>query len=76
MPEDEVKTIAEISHEHFGTVLNAYYAIFIAIWVTLLVESWKRKQNSLANNWLMRDFYDATLERTEFRATYNIDVNT
>ena len=61
---------------HFGNYLNSYYGIFIALWCTLVVESWKRKQNKLANEWLIRDFSDATSERSEFKATFDIDSKT
>ena len=40
----------------FDTMGNVWYSIFIALWCTILVESWKRKQNAIANQWLMRDF--------------------
>ena len=43
------------------------------VWSTLVTESWKRKQNTLADKWLMRDFFDATLERPKFRPFLWID---
>jgi hypothetical protein len=43
------------------------FALIMIVWSTLVTESWKRKQNTLADKWLMRDFYDATLERPKFR---------
>lgn len=38
------------------SALNCLYSIMIALWTTWFVESWKRKENWLANRWLMRDF--------------------
>jgi len=55
---------------------NAYYCIMIAVWCTLFVESWKRKQNVIANKWLMRDFHDPTIERREYKASLTIDGTT
>lgn len=42
----------------------------------MFVESWKRKENMIANKWLMRDFQDATTERSEFRASIDVDRDT
>lgn len=33
----------------FDSDISAYYAIIVAIWATAFVESWKRKQNMLAD---------------------------
>lgn len=68
--------ISTLVSDHFGNYLNSYYGIFIAIWCTLAVESWKRKQNKLANVWLIRDFNDSTSERSEFKAVIDIDSST
>jgi len=46
------------------------------VWATLLHESWKRKQNLIANSWLVRDFHDATTERSDFRYETAIDPKT
>jgi anoctamin-8 len=73
---DDKMGISTFVSKHFGNYLNSYYGIFIAIWCTLAVESWKRKQNKLANVWLIRDFTDSTSERSEFKATYDIDSST
>lgn len=60
----------------FNTPLNSFYAIFVILWTTYFVESWKRKQNKIADMWLMRDYEDPTLEREEFKAAYYIDLET
>ena len=38
------------------SALNPLYSIFIALWSTFFVESWKRKEAYLANRWDVRDF--------------------
>ena len=43
------------------------YGICIMIWITLFHESWKRKQNYIGNEWLVRDFEDETTERNDFK---------
>lgn len=45
----------------------------MALWSTLYVESWKRKQNFLANRWLVRDYREISFARQEFKATLNVD---
>lgn len=62
--------------EAFNTPLNAFYAIFVVLWTTYFVESWKRKENKIGDMWLMRDYVDPTTEREEFRAAYIIDKQT
>jgi hypothetical protein len=52
------------------------YGVISMIWITLFHESWKRKQNYIANEWLVRDFKDATAERPEFQCESTIDPET
>lgn len=56
--------------------MNGFYAIFVVLWTTYFVESWKRKENKIADSWLMRDFQDPTTEREEFKAAMFIDQET
>ena len=60
----------------FNTPMNSFYAIFVVLWTTYFVESWKRKESKIADSWLMRDFQDPTTEREEFKAAYFIDAET
>jgi hypothetical protein len=39
---------------------NQIFCLVMIVWSTLVVESWKRKQNAIADTWLMRDFRDKT----------------
>jgi hypothetical protein len=63
LPEDDKINFVDVGVTIFDDMGNAYYCIVIAVWCTLFVESWKRKQNVIANMWLMRDFHDPTIER-------------
>ena len=56
--------------------LSIIYGIIIMIWVTLFNESWKRKQNYIGNEWLVRNFQDVTTERVDFRHESTIDPET
>ena len=60
----------------FNTPINAIYAVFVLLWTTLFVESWKRKEAKIADMWLMRNFEDPTQEREDFKAAYYIDQET
>lgn len=71
--EEEAK--AQIT-DGFNTPLNAFYAIFVVLWTTYFVESWKRKECKIGDTWLMRDYQDPTTEREEFKAAYFIDRET
>ena len=62
--------------EAFNTPLNCIYAIFVILWTTYFVESWKRKENKLGDMWLMRNFEDPSSEREEFKAAFLIDQET
>ena len=60
----------------FSSPLNILYSLCIMIWVTLFHESWKRKQNYIANEWLVRGYEDVTQERPEFKSELTIDPDT
>lgn len=60
----------------FDSDISAYYAIIVAIWSTILCESWKRKQNLLADIWLVRDFQDKTTMRKDYKSSYYINQQT
>ena len=55
------------------SVLNVVYSICIALWTTFFVESWKRKENWLANRWLVRDFKEVSFDRKEYKYKLGID---
>jgi hypothetical protein len=57
----------------FTTAGNSIYSILIALWTTLLCESWKRKESSLANKWLVRDYNSVAFERKDYKAALTID---
>jgi len=57
----------------FTTAGNSIYSILIALWTTLLCESWKRKESSLANKWLVRDYNSVAFERKDYKAAVTID---
>lgn len=52
------------------------YGIILTIWITLFHESWKRKQNAIGNEWLVRNFQDVTTEIPEFSHEVTIDPDT
>ena len=60
----------------FSSPLNILYSLCIMIWVTLFHESWKRKQNYIANEWLVRGYEDVTQERPQFKSELTIDPDT
>jgi len=62
--------------ESFNTLANIWYAVFLMIWTTWFVESWKRKQNIIGHKWLMREFHDSTTDRSDFKADLDVDVET
>jgi hypothetical protein len=39
----------------FDTPINGLFGLFIAIWATLFVQSWKRKQKTIAYIWGSED---------------------
>jgi hypothetical protein len=75
-PEDEQYTLTELMFNKLNDNNNLIYAVIIVFWSTIVVESWKRKEIYLADVWLMRDFFDPTLERPKFRPRLDIDEDT
>jgi hypothetical protein len=53
--------------------LNCLYSIIVALWTTIFVESWKRKQAYLANRWLVRDYKEVSFDRSQFKASFTVD---
>ena len=56
------------------SVWNTLYSMFIALWTTLFVESWRQKQVWLANRWLVQDFNQQSFDRKDFKASLNFDL--
>ena len=59
-----------------NTEVSIFYCIAVVIWMTLFNASWARKQNAIANEWLVRDFQDDTLETDSFQNEVEIDPDT
>lgn len=66
---------AETKHI-MASPLVVLYGIIVMLWITLMHESWKRKENSIANAWLVRNFEDATTEMPEYKCEISIDPDT
>ena len=46
-----------VEPDHYlANPLSIIYALIIMIWITLFTESWRRKQNYIGNEWLVRNF--------------------
>ena len=74
LSEDAVDVTAFL--DDTDSAINVLYSIFVALWTTFLVESWKRKQNFLANRWLVRDFVETSFDRKTFKASLDVDPDT
>ena len=61
---------------YLASPISILYGLCIMIWSTLFHESWKRKQNYIGNEWLVRGFQDATTERSDFKCEITIDPDT
>ena len=59
-----------------NTEVSFFYGVAVIIWLTLFIVSWRRKQNTIANEWLVRNFRDTTLESKEFKYDAEIDPDT
>ena len=67
----------DIEPDHYlANPLSIIYGLVIMIWITLFTESWRRKQNYIGNEWLVRSFQDATTERPDFKHEMTIDADT
>ena len=52
------------------------YGLIMMVWVTCFIESWKRKQNTIANAWLVRDVQTKATENGNFRSETMVDPDT
>ena len=48
---EETLTLPERAGVILFTPYNFYYAIFLAIWATIMMEVWKRRESELAHLW-------------------------
>ena len=71
--EDHEEFNSEAAQTALDNVINVFFIFIISIWATLFVEYWKRIQNSIANQWLVRNLQDDTMQRKEFIAAIGID---
>lgn len=47
--------------------LVPFFAIFVALWAVLMLESWKNKEATYAMKWGMSDYEDTEADRPEFK---------
>ena len=52
----------EPPEEWFNSPLSFVYGLIMMVWITLFNESWIRKENQIANEWLVRNYQDSTTE--------------
>ncbi len=57
----------------FNSRHNVFYALFIAVWVLVYVESWKRTSAAITSRWLAKDIEKESKERPEFISVENVD---
>ena len=69
----EAKNEERAWDQYLASPLAIIYGILIMLWITFFHESWKRKQNYIANEWLVRGFEDSTTELQDFRCEITID---
>lgn len=55
------------------TQWNIWYAVFVAIWATLLFEYWKRTQSTISHLWEMDSFTAVEKERESFKHDKSVD---
>ena len=55
---------------------NLLYCIILALWSTVMVEMWKRKEAEIAHIWHMKSFTGNDAERPEFKADFVVDQKT
>jgi ankyrin repeat protein len=57
----------------FGHALVPVYSLIITIWVTVIFEQWKRRENELAFSWNTTQFKLNEPQRIDFIGRYSID---
>ena len=58
------------------TPVNCLYCLMMAVWSTILMELWKRRQNEIAHIWGVRSYKSNENIRPEFKADLSIDSGT
>lgn len=52
---------------------NCLFCLILAVWSTVFIEVWKRRECEIAHNWNMSDYKGTDSERTDYVADYVID---
>ena len=55
---------------------NCLYCLILAVWSTVFIEMWKRRESEIAHMWNMKDFQDVDAEMPDYRAELVIDKKT
>ena len=55
------------------TPLCVIYCIILAIWATVMMEVWKRREHELAHIWNMKGYVGHDSERSDYQFEYVID---
>ena len=58
------------------TPWNSLYCIILALWSTIMVEMWKRKEHEIAHLWHMKGYKGVDSERPDYKADYVVDSKT
>jgi Calcium-activated chloride channel len=58
---------------NIDTPYSCLYCLVMAVWSTVLMEVWKRRQNEIAHLWNVANLNKSSEERDEFKADLMID---
>lgn len=54
-------------------ILTAFYSLLMTVWITVVFENWKRRQNELALIWNSQEKNNRKVERPQFKGYYKIE---
>jgi len=68
-----VLSVFQLSSMKIDHPLTLFYSLFVSIWITLMNQMWKRRENSLIHFWNMHDFRVKGIERLTYQ--HELDIN-
>eukprot|EP00826_Nyctotherus_ovalis_P010478 TRINITY_DN12759_c0_g1_i11.p1 TRINITY_DN12759_c0_g1~~TRINITY_DN12759_c0_g1_i11.p1 ORF type:complete len:558 (-),score=130.20 TRINITY_DN12759_c0_g1_i11:268-1941(-) len=71
-----VLSVFQLSTMTFDHPLILLYSLVVSLWITIMNQMWKRRENSLIRLWNMHDFRAKSTERKNYRHELDIDERT
>lgn len=71
-----VLSVFQLSTMTFDHPLILLYSLIVSLWITIMNQMWRRRENSLIRLWNMHDFRAKSTERRDYKHEFDVDERT